>query len=54
MEEEPSLVVVRDEGGHVFGGFASEQWRKVTGDYFYGDEECYLFSVKPEEKVFRE
>mmetsp|Transcript_26693 Transcript_26693/g.41619 ORF Transcript_26693/g.41619 Transcript_26693/m.41619 type:complete len:251 (-) Transcript_26693:16-768(-) len=53
MEEEPSLLVVQDEGGHVFGGFASEQWRKVTRDDFYGSEECFCFSVKPEEKVYR-
>ena len=51
IEEEPSLVVVRDEGGHVFGGYANEQWRKVTRDEFYGDEDCFVFSVKPEQKV---
>ena len=35
----------------IFGGYCNEQRRKVTRDDFYGDEECFVFSVKPEAKV---
>ena len=31
----PSLVVVRDTDGHVFGGYAPESWH-CNGD-FYGE-----------------
>ena len=31
----PSLMVVRDKGGHVFGGFASHSWE--CKPKFYGE-----------------
>ena len=37
MDKGPTLVVVRDTGGNVFGGFAAESWRynpQFTGWYF--------------------
>lgn len=30
----PTLLVVRDTGGHVFGGFAAQSWN--IGPSFYG------------------
>ncbi|XP_037077863.1 MTOR-associated protein MEAK7-like isoform X2 [Pollicipes pollicipes] len=46
----PSLVVVRDTDGHVFGGFAPESWHTSGG--FYGTSEAFLFSVRPKMEVF--
>ena len=35
VDKGPSLVVVRDTDGHVFGGYAPESWH-CNGD-FYGE-----------------
>lgn len=39
----PSIFLVRDSGGRVFGGFAAEAWRNA-GRY-YGSGECFVFSA---------
>lgn len=41
----PCVIVVRDRDGHIFGGFASTSWH--VAPKFYGDERCFLFSVRP-------
>nr|CAD7259728.1 unnamed protein product [Timema shepardi] len=46
MGQGPTLVIVKDTGGHVFGGFASESWK--LGPNFLGDDSCFLFSLRPE------
>jgi hypothetical protein len=38
----PTLVVVRDTAGRVFGGYASESW--TLGPRFHGGYACFLFS----------
>jgi len=42
----PSLLVVLDADGSVFGGFASESWRADASQYF-GTGECFLFTAHP-------
>jgi hypothetical protein len=37
----------------TFGAYASQPWKKQSTPEFYGDEECYLFELKPDFKVFR-
>ena len=46
-----TLVVIRDEAGHAFGGFASVEWN--TCPKFYGDSKSFLFSLTPELDIFR-
>ena len=41
----PSVLVVRDKGGFVFGCYASESWERRTR--FYGDSKCFVFSLSP-------
>jgi hypothetical protein len=41
----PTLIVVRDTRGNVFGGFASESWK--CGPRFAGSYSCFLFNVAP-------
>eukprot|EP01026_Neomeris_dumetosa_P027596 TRINITY_DN22429_c0_g1_i5.p1 TRINITY_DN22429_c0_g1~~TRINITY_DN22429_c0_g1_i5.p1 ORF type:complete len:508 (-),score=60.56 TRINITY_DN22429_c0_g1_i5:441-1964(-) len=41
----PTVLVVRDSGGYIFGCFASEQW-KVHPRY-YGSGETFVFQVSP-------
>ncbi|CAI8034702.1 MTOR-associated protein MEAK7 [Geodia barretti] len=46
----PCLLVVRDYGGHVFGGFAAVSWQ--FGPQFTGSSECFLFSLHPNMAVY--
>ena len=46
----PSVLVVKDTDGHVFGGFASHTWRKNVS--FFGTGECFLFSLCPKIKMY--
>lgn len=39
----PTLLVVRDGGGAVFGAYVAEPWR--TGTRFYGTGETFVFQV---------
>jgi len=46
----PSVLVVKDTDGYVFGGFASHTWRKNVS--FFGTGECFLFSLNPKIKMY--
>lgn len=41
----PTLLVLRDQEGHTYGGFAHQPW--VVGPKFYGDDHCFLFRTHP-------
>ncbi|XP_033626740.1 MTOR-associated protein MEAK7-like [Asterias rubens] len=41
----PTVVLVRDTDGNVFGGFASQSWE--LGPSFVGSSSCFLFSLAP-------
>jgi len=49
----PTVFIVRDMQGHVFGAFASEAWRDHPQTHFHGTGETFLFSTWPEAKGFR-
>jgi len=40
----PTMLLVKDTKGNVFGGFASEVWK--ASKRFYGTGESFLFSFK--------
>lgn len=46
----PTLLLVRDKGGAVFGGFASQAWRRCGT--FYGDDACFLFTLLPAARMY--
>lgn len=46
----PSVLVVRDGDGHIFGGYASTSWH--VGPKFFGDQRCFLFSLRPVMKIY--
>lgn len=46
QDQGPTVLLIGDTLGHVFGGFVSEEWRHSGNDYF-GDGECFVFRVKP-------
>eukprot|EP00939_MAST-03C_sp_MAST-3C-sp1_P002040 g2040.t1 len=50
----PTLVVIRDQKGNVFGAFASCPWSEEVGEKkFFGDPNSFLFSVRPKFNVMR-
>lgn len=46
----PTVLVVRDTDGHIFGGFASEAWH--VSKTFFGTGESFLFSIVPNFAVY--
>ena len=46
----PTIIVIKDSQGHVFGGFAPVSWHK--SNTFYGNSQALLFSVAPKMRVF--
>lgn len=50
MKRGPTLLLIRDTKGHVFGGFASQSWE--VKPQFQGDSRCFLFTVFPRLRVF--
>eukprot|EP01113_Clastostelium_recurvatum_P015975 TRINITY_DN1903_c0_g1_i1.p1 TRINITY_DN1903_c0_g1~~TRINITY_DN1903_c0_g1_i1.p1 ORF type:complete len:313 (+),score=65.16 TRINITY_DN1903_c0_g1_i1:17-955(+) len=48
----PTIVIIRDDGGHVFGGYVSETWREAYPK-FYGTSSSFVFQLKPDKIVHR-
>uniref|UniRef100_A0A8D2ZDT5 MTOR-associated protein MEAK7 n=1 Tax=Scophthalmus maximus TaxID=52904 RepID=A0A8D2ZDT5_SCOMX len=46
----PTLLLVKDSQGNVFGGFASHSWE--VKPQFQGDSRCFLFTVSPRLRVY--
>ncbi|XP_013843932.1 TLD domain-containing protein 1 isoform X3 [Sus scrofa] len=46
----PCVVLLEDQDGHVFGGFASCSWE--VKPQFQGDSKCFLFSICPAMAVY--
>jgi hypothetical protein len=46
-----SFIVMEDKDGYVFGGFLNEAFKKSDG--YYGTGESFVFSIRPELKVYR-
>ncbi|KAF2892482.1 hypothetical protein ILUMI_13701 [Ignelater luminosus] len=50
VNQGPSVLVVEDRNGHMFGGFAPASW--LLGPKFYGDDSSFLFTLAPKMRVF--
>ncbi|XP_045192773.2 MTOR-associated protein MEAK7-like [Mercenaria mercenaria] len=46
----PNVLLVKDKDGYVFGAYVSDSWEIKPS--FYGSEDCFLFSLKPEYGVY--
>ena len=44
-----SILVLKDEDGNIFGGYASECWKPQFT--FYGTGECFLFTYYKENRI---
>ncbi|KAJ2941347.1 hypothetical protein O0L34_g3547 [Tuta absoluta] len=45
-----SVVIIEDNSGYIFGGYASESW-KLSPD-FYGDDSSFLFTLAPKMRIY--
>ncbi|XP_040185290.1 MTOR-associated protein MEAK7 [Rana temporaria] len=50
VDQGPSLLVLRDSDGSIFGGFASQSWE--VKPQFKGDSRCFLFTVSPNLNIY--
>ncbi|XP_028410011.1 TLD domain-containing protein 1-like [Dendronephthya gigantea] len=46
----PTVLLVKDREGAVFGGFASTSWRVKSN--FEGDKDCFVFTMKPSMAIY--
>uniref|UniRef100_T1HT77 MTOR-associated protein MEAK7 n=1 Tax=Rhodnius prolixus TaxID=13249 RepID=T1HT77_RHOPR len=46
----PTLIVIRDTNGYLFGAFASESWN--VNPNFYGNDDSFLFTLQPNMNTF--
>ncbi|XP_064640488.1 MTOR-associated protein MEAK7-like [Lineus longissimus] len=45
MNKGPSLLIIKDKNGAIFGGFAPESW--AVNPQYYGSTSCFLFTIHP-------
>jgi hypothetical protein len=46
----PTLIIIKDDGGNIFGGFCSTSWK--PGPNFVGSSDCFLFQLYPQLNVY--
>ncbi|XP_038694124.1 MTOR-associated protein MEAK7 isoform X2 [Tripterygium wilfordii] len=49
--EGPTVLVIKDTAGDVYGGYASQPWERRSN--FYGDMKSFLFQLHPKASIFR-
>lgn len=47
----PTLIVIEDQSGNKFGGYASVSWE--VRPQFHGTPDCFLFALEPQAGIFR-
>uniref|UniRef100_A0A0A0LGR3 TLDc domain-containing protein n=1 Tax=Cucumis sativus TaxID=3659 RepID=A0A0A0LGR3_CUCSA len=47
----PTMLIVKDKEGYIYGGYASQAWER-HGD-FYGDLKSFLFQLYPKAAIFK-
>lgn len=50
MNQGPSVVIVEDTDGYIYGGFASASWS--FSPKFVGDSTSFLFTLRPKMRVY--
>jgi len=50
IRQGPTVFVMKDHNGCVFGGYASTSW--TVSPNFYGDGRCFLFTLYPEINMY--
>jgi len=52
QDKGPTILLIKDDKGRIFGGFASESWRKPQSGW-YGSSHCFLFTLHPDFVVYK-
>ncbi|XP_023539020.1 TLD domain-containing protein 1 isoform X1 [Cucurbita pepo subsp. pepo] len=47
----PTVLIVKDKEGYIYGGYASQAWER-HGD-FYGDLKSFLFQLYPKASIYK-
>ncbi|XP_020246683.1 TLD domain-containing protein 1 isoform X2 [Asparagus officinalis] len=47
----PTILVIKDTEGYIYGGYASQPWERQSD--FYGDMKSFLFQLYPQASIFR-
>uniref|UniRef100_A0A1D1XH69 TLD domain-containing protein KIAA1609 n=1 Tax=Anthurium amnicola TaxID=1678845 RepID=A0A1D1XH69_9ARAE len=47
----PTVLVIKDKEGYIYGGYASQPWDRRSN--FYGDMKSFLFQLYPKASIFR-
>ncbi|KAF9388886.1 hypothetical protein CPC16_006204 [Podila verticillata] len=47
----PTLVIMKDEDGYIFGAYADQDWEQ--GPKFYGTDRSFLFTIRPTFRIYR-
>ncbi|XP_060536321.1 MTOR-associated protein MEAK7 [Cylas formicarius] len=50
VNQGPSVLVLEDRNGYVFGGFAPANW--ALGPNFFGDDSSFLFTLAPRMRIY--
>ncbi|XP_076913360.1 uncharacterized protein LOC143571953 isoform X2 [Bidens hawaiensis] len=49
--EGPTVLIIKDKEGYVYGGYASQPWERHAD--FYGDMKSFLFQLYPKASIYR-
>lgn len=50
VDQGPSVIIIEDTNGAVFGGFAANSW--TYGPKFVGNDSAFLFTLRPKMRCF--
>lgn len=50
IDQGPTILVLEDKNGYIFGGFAPENW--TLNPKFYGNDSSFLFTLAPRMRLF--
>ncbi|KAK3037877.1 hypothetical protein RJ639_031237 [Escallonia herrerae] len=50
-DEGPTVLILKDKEGYIYGGYASQPWQRHAD--FYGDMKFFLFQLYPQAAIFR-
>ncbi|MFS7908282.1 putative TLDc domain, EF-hand domain pair protein [Helianthus anomalus] len=50
-DEGPTVLIIKDKEGYIYGGYASQPWERHAD--FYGDMKSFLFQLYPIASIYR-
>lgn len=50
VDQGPTVFIVEDSNGYIFGGFATESW--ALSPNFVGNDTSFLFTLRPKMRCF--